>query len=117
MIYVNNTDDNPTSGKLLVRVYKAAERAAMQNASCQPIGHGAMVELRAAVNAVRKERGLKPITTKYARVARDPGRIEKEPRRSRSETVGAALTSQAPGPLPEKNLSQGAPANDGTDHA
>ncbi len=31
---------------------------------------------RAAVNAVRKERGLKPITTKYARVARDPGREE-----------------------------------------
>ncbi len=60
-------------GKLMKRVYKAAERAVLQNASCHPIGHDAMMELRAAVNAVRRSRALKPITSKYALTARDPG--------------------------------------------
>lgn len=58
----------------LERVFRAAERAVMQAFSGNPIGHDAMVEMRAAVNAVRKERGLKPIVFRYARTARDPGK-------------------------------------------
>jgi len=59
--------------KKLERVFLAAERAVLQAFSGHPIGHDAMVELRAAVNAIRKAQGLKPITCRYASVGRDPG--------------------------------------------